>query len=819
MSWFGNAIGLGTAPTTPTAAAAGDASESEFSKLIRDLAQDNIVKYGDEIRLFVRSNYLKKPKPAWLLATDPASGAESEQGWTPEELKGGFIGVYTKPDGTLRVMVPPLGNQAQGSFVESHFRIEPAQEGLKENSVGRNVSFGDKVVLIDGDGLVWNNKTGGLFGDGYLMPKQRATSGEAFVSFAKNGKNSFDPVQYGELGVYIDVVDSHRYRAGFNHRLTNFKGNFSNTAGGYVSSDGSGDALMFVIERYKGKIRNRQAGAAFTATATAAVAAGGEEELATLLPPPAPATAKLSSVSIVTHGVRDVQQFQPQFARPVYLYNLQPDSQVEVKLDNNMTVVIDGEEILRTNRHVQDEVLEAVWEVSAGASPQQEQKLASRWVQFGTSLVKLLVVYLVVVFALLFGVVMGMEDHHCSSRNLKRVSLTSITLCWLLGFTTPLRILPPAKSNNGMGSSSNNSRPIVLTIRDLQPVRKPVPATPAPATAPMLATSFATASSASAKLLRANSAGYASTMLVEASQDRWAELDETGMPVHYGFVRFLNGEKGNKESAIKRWEITGEWRRQFGVDLMLQRSHRQFFLIKKHYPTFLYGRAKDGNPIYIEQVGKINTKKIREAGGKLKDMMYHYVYTSEFMWNVLEPAEYGSSLTIMDVAGIGFFDFAGENLEFIKKATAVVQEHYPERGFMIFVINAPKWFTGVWAVVSSWVNPVTLKKIRICGTQYQDELFKFVDRSSLPICYGGTNPTPLENSEEERLFRNVAARALITHNDLAIGPDGNVIPLDQIKQMIDESVDHLAYKSQMKKVSSLDGSLLCDENGRPLERY
>jgi hypothetical protein len=64
-------------------------------------------------------------------------------------------------------LVPPLGTHAQGTFVESYFRIEPATpNGPVQNYEGRNISFGDEIVLIDGDGLAWNNKTGGLFGDG-----------------------------------------------------------------------------------------------------------------------------------------------------------------------------------------------------------------------------------------------------------------------------------------------------------------------------------------------------------------------------------------------------------------------------------------------------------------------------------------------------------------------------------------------------------------------------------------------------------------------------------------------------------------------------
>jgi hypothetical protein len=58
--------------------------------------QGNTVKYGDEIRLFLRSNYLKKPKPTWLLDADQQNLNTAELpglGWAPEEQKGGYVGI------------------------------------------------------------------------------------------------------------------------------------------------------------------------------------------------------------------------------------------------------------------------------------------------------------------------------------------------------------------------------------------------------------------------------------------------------------------------------------------------------------------------------------------------------------------------------------------------------------------------------------------------------------------------------------------------------------------------------------------------------
>lgn len=81
--------------------------------------------------------------------------------------------------------------------------------------------------------------------------------------------------------------------------------------------------------------------------------------------------------------------------------------------------------------------------------------------------------------------------------------------------------------------------------------------------------------------------------------------------------------------------------------------------------------------------------------------------------------------------------------------------------------------------------------------------------------YGGTNARLLGDSDEERLLRNIAARALIKNDTTAVAPDGGVISVEELKKMIDPSVDHLLGKVQMQKTSP-DGTLLCDTAGRPV---
>jgi hypothetical protein len=217
-------------------------------------------------------------------------------------------------------------------------------------------------------------------------------------------------------------------------------------------------------------------------------------------------------------------------------------------------------------------------------------------------------------------------------------------------------------------------------------------------------------------------------------------------------------------------------------------------------------------------------KGLRKAGVKLKDLLWHSIYASEFCWNALEKAEYGRSITILDLEGIGLFGFAGEVMEFVKKAMQIVQEHYPERSYLVFLVNAPRWFSSIWTVVRPLINPETVKKIKIMSSGFEAELLKEIDESELPRRYGGTNDTPLGESKEEKLLRNIVVRGLLAHKLLPFDPISGCVEEnlteDALSSKIDPSVDYLLKNTTLVKDVNGYGDKVCDETRTyPLKKF
>jgi hypothetical protein len=55
----------------------------------------------------------------------------------------------------------------------------------------------------------------------------------------------------------------------------------------------------------------------------------------------------------------------------------------------------------------------------------------------------------------------------------------------------------------------------------------------------------------------------------------------------------------------------------------------------------------------------------------------------------------------------------------------------------MIMINAPWYFTAIWALVSFCVDPVTAEKITIVGSDYQSVLTDLIDADNIPSDVAG----------------------------------------------------------------------------------
>ncbi|KAF2500726.1 SEC14 cytosolic factor [Lophium mytilinum] len=215
-------------------------------------------------------------------------------------------------------------------------------------------------------------------------------------------------------------------------------------------------------------------------------------------------------------------------------------------------------------------------------------------------------------------------------------------------------------------------------------------------------------------------------------------------------LRFLRARKFNVELSKQMFLDCEKWRKEFGggVDQLLQTfDYKEKPQVFEYYPQYYHKTDKDGRPVYIEQLGKVDITamyKITTQERMLQNLVCEYEKVadprlpacSRKAGHLLETC-----CTIMDLKGVGISK-ASSVYGYIQAASGVSQNYYPERLGKLYVINAPWGFSGVFSFVKRFLDPVTVNKIHILGSGYEKELLAQVPAENMPKAFGGTCDCP-----------------------------------------------------------------------------
>ncbi|KAL3659977.1 hypothetical protein V7S43_014902 [Phytophthora oleae] len=169
----------------------------------------------------------------------------------------------------------------------------------------------------------------------------------------------------------------------------------------------------------------------------------------------------------------------------------------------------------------------------------------------------------------------------------------------------------------------------------------------------------------------------------------------------------------------------------------------------RHYTQFLHKHDKLGHPLYFEKIGFINIRRLKKCGVSQETLFNHYLFAMEFTLKYAAHricsckacfASHTQKMCIvLDARGMGVRDVGGEAFEFIRRCTGVMQRHYPQRSFRIFIVNVPSWFGIAWKGLKPLMNEATRAKTRILTeNETAGALLKVIDAQNLPVEYGGT---------------------------------------------------------------------------------
>ncbi|XP_052479150.1 phosphatidylinositol/phosphatidylcholine transfer protein SFH9 isoform X2 [Gossypium raimondii] len=218
---------------------------------------------------------------------------------------------------------------------------------------------------------------------------------------------------------------------------------------------------------------------------------------------------------------------------------------------------------------------------------------------------------------------------------------------------------------------------------------------------------------------------------------------------YYTLLRFLKARKFDLDKTIQMWEDMLNWRNENGVDTIVQDFvFDEYEEVHQCYPHGYHGVDKQGHPVYIERIGKIDVGKLMKVTTVERFLNYHVqgfekAFLEKFpACSMAAKKPIDCTTTILDVQGLNWMSFGKVANDLVMRMQKIDGDNYPETLHQMYIVNAGSRFKILWNTARGFLDPKTTAKIHVLGNKFHTKLLEIIEPSQLPEFLGGTCSCP-----------------------------------------------------------------------------
>ena len=206
-----------------------------------------------------------------------------------------------------------------------------------------------------------------------------------------------------------------------------------------------------------------------------------------------------------------------------------------------------------------------------------------------------------------------------------------------------------------------------------------------------------------------------------------------------GFLHLENPQ----EAALDMITKYLDWRIEKKVDEIVAANSADMpgrTLFKKAWPHGVHGQGRQGNPVYIERLGKTDPAALFKEW-TLDEMLAFHIKAMEELCQLKDRLAVARNknvykhVVVLDLDGLGWAHCTPKLTGPLQMYMATDQNFYPESLYCMIILNGGWTLNKLWGWVTPYLDPLTASRIHICETT--EKLNEYVSVENIPRFLGG----------------------------------------------------------------------------------